>query len=152
MLTIGIDPDVDKSGVATLDSATGELRLACMAFPVLTDYLRGNTEARVYIEAGWLERAHHHVGWGDSGALAARKGNAVGRNHEVGRLIAEMCAHYGIRHECVRPLRKMWRGRDRKITHEEFCRVTGYKSGRTNQEERDAGLIAWEYAGMPMRV
>lgn len=133
--------------------------MASLTFPQLLDYLQ--TEAQrgarldanvvVAVEAGWLNRAHWHVKGRDSLRAAAAKGNAAGRNHETGRLICQMARHYGLTVEEVRPLplrvggRPLWRGRDGKITHEEFVSLTGLLAARTNQEERDAGLIAWTY-------
>jgi hypothetical protein len=58
-------------------------------------------------------------------------------------------------HEEIKPLNlrikghNIWNGKDGKITHEELAAFTGLK-GRTNQEERDAALIAWNYAGFPL--
>ena len=63
----------------------------------------------------------------------------------------DMCEHYGIEVMAHAPLRKCWQGKDGKITHEELAYFTGI-TGRTNQDERDAGLLAWNYAGMPIRA
>ena len=63
-----------------------------------------------------------------------------------------MCEAYGMQWQFVKPFRKVWSGRDRKITHEELSAVTGLVYGRTNQEMRDAALIAWVSAGLPVRV
>ena len=43
------------------------------------------------------------------------------------------------------------KGKDRKITAEELKAFTGV-TGRTNQEGRDAALLAWEYAGLPIKM
>jgi hypothetical protein len=45
----------------------------------------------------------------------------------------------------------MWHGRDGKITQEEIAAFTGI-DGRHNQEERDAALLAWIYAGLPIKA
>ena len=105
----------------------------------------------VVVEAGWLNKAHWHVGKGGSAARSAAIGNHTGRNHEVGRKIVEMCRHYGIEVVEQPPLRKMWKGRDGKITHEELQHLA-IITGKTNQETRDAALIAWEYAGLPIQI
>ena len=75
----------------------------------------------------------------------------TGRNHETGRKIVEMCKHYQFTTEEVKPLRKFWHGKDKKITAEEFNRLTGY-SGRSSQDMRDAGVIAWVYAGLSVKM
>ena len=158
-VVIGIDPDVDKSGVAYVEPESRILEAMSLTFAELLDYLqelrdilteRGQTFV-VVIEAGWLNKAHWHVGLRGSAARAAAIGNHTGRNHEVGRKTVEMCRHYGIEVVEQPPLRKMWKGKDGKITHEELQIFTGI-TGKTNQEARDAALLAWEYAGLPIRI
>lgn len=162
---IGIDPDAEKNGVAMFDRDTKTIEATALTFPDTLDYLRyAYSQAKaagrtlvVVIEAGWLNKTHWHVGYKDSQQAAAAKGNAVGRNHETGRKIAEMCAHWEIPHELVKPLPlkaggvNLWRGKDGKITAEELQGVTGL-TGRTNQEARDAALLAWVYAGQPLKL
>lgn len=164
-IVIGIDPDADKNGVATLFRESRLLRATALTFPETLDYIRyaqsqaranGQT-LRVIIEAGWLNKTHWHVSYSDSRQAAAAKGNAVGRNHETGRKIAEMCQHWEIPHELMKPLAlkaggvNLWQGKDGKITAEELTEITGLK-GRTNQEARDAALIAWTWAGLPVSI
>ena len=158
-VVIGIDPDVDKSGVAYVEPESRILEAMSLTFADLLDYLqelrdilteRGQTFV-VVVEAGWLNKAHWHVGRGGSAARSAAIGNHTGRNHEVGRKIVEMCRHYGIEVVEQPPLRKMWKGRDGKIMHKELQHFTGIM-GKTNQETRDAALLAWEYAGLPIKI
>lgn len=160
---IGIDPDVEKSGVASLECDTRRLEIATLAFPDLLDYLlwakrRAETTQRTFrviIEAGWLNKSNWHLAPKDTRAAAAAKGNHAGRNHETGRKIAEMCQHWQIPYELVRPLAlkiggvNLWKGKDGKITQEELAAFTGI-TGRTNQEGRDAALLAWTWAGLPI--
>jgi hypothetical protein bfra3_11751 len=158
-VVIGIDPDVDESGVAFLIVESRIIEVSNLTFADLLDYLRETRdflikEGRLFavvVEAGWLNKAHWHVGGGGSAARSAAIGNHTGRNHEVGRKIVEMCRHYGIEVVEQPPLRKMWKGRDGKITHEELQHLA-IITGKTNQETRDAALIAWEYAGLPIRI
>ena len=158
-VVIGIDPDVDKSGVAFLETDLWMLETTCLTFADLLDYLRTERDKAkengkflvVVVEAGWLNKAHWHIGKGGSAVRAAAIGNHTGRNHEVGRKIVEMCRHYGIEVVEQPPLRKMWKGRDGKITNEELQHLA-IITDKTNQEARDAALIAWEYAGLPIRI
>lgn len=164
-IVIGIDPDADKNGVATLFRESRLLEATSLTFPETLDYIRyvqskarANAQTvKVIIEAGWLNKAHWHVGYNDSRQAAAAKGNAVGRNHETGRKIAEMCKHWEVPHELMKPLAlkvggvSIWRGKDGKITAEELTEITGLR-GRTNQEARDAALIAWTWVGLPVSV
>lgn len=152
-ILIGIDPDVTKSGVAFLNRSSKALEMSSLSFPELLDYLKfvqnqskkTDTPFKVVIEAGWLNKAHWHIRNSDNPRVASMKGNHTGRNHEVGRKIAEMCKHWQIPYELMKPLPKRWKGKDRKITHEEFnnelMRLKMPILPRSNQEERDACLL-----------
>ena len=74
-----------------------------------------------------------------------------GRNEQVSRIIGQMCERYDMRYEFIKPLRKCWHGENGKITHDELAYFTGIR-GRTNQEGRDAALIAWVCAGFAIRA
>lgn len=156
---IAIDPDVEQSGVAYLKPSTRQLEVSNLAFPLLLDYLQRAKEIRdknkesliVVVEAGWITQANWHLKRGDNARVASAKGNSAGRNHETGRKIVEMCKHYGIEVLEHFPLRKCWKGKDGKITHEELASFTGLM-GRTNQDARDAALLAWSFANLPIRL
>ncbi|MFW2140940.1 hypothetical protein ACG94V_18270, partial [Acinetobacter sp. ULE_I001] len=64
-LIIGIDPDLEKSGVAVLKD--GSLRLDNMRFYDLTKYFEVNKDQikKVVIEAGWMNKKsnlHNRIG------------------------------------------------------------------------------------------
>ena len=157
---MAIDPDTEKSGVATLDLSRMEVHAEAMPFPVLLDEL-SNTQClsrgknfKVVVEGGWLvSKSNYHYAMGRGGERIAKN---VGANHETGRKIVEMLAHWGIEHEVIHPLRKCWKGRDGKITLAELnslLRGMGIKEmGRCNQDVRDAVLIALTCSGLPMRM
>lgn len=154
---IAIDPDVSRSGVAFLKPATGLLEVSNLTFPQVIDYLqqanwnKGAETLIVLIEASWLIQGNWHLSSWERRQRAASKGYDVGRNHETGRKIVEMCRHLGVEVLEHAPLRKCWRGKDGKITHEELASFTGI-TGRTNQDARDAALLAWVFSGLPIRV
>jgi hypothetical protein len=156
---IGIDPDCEKSGVAFLETTTKKLEISNLTFPQLLDYMQfvkkqhdETGQSVVFIvEAGYLNKSNWHVNSGDNRRVATAKGNSTGRNHEVARKIIEMAKHYGLDVIETRPLKKMWKGPDGKITHDELSFFTAI-SRRTNQEGRDGALLAWNFAGFPMRV
>lgn len=157
-IVIGIDPDVSKSGLAYLDVTTKEVQVISNSFPQLLEYLqniaRNHTlsgRVVVVVEASWIVSYNWHTKREDSVRTAARKGKDAGRCHEVGRKIVECARYYGLEVVEKLPLKKIWKGKDGKITDEEikaFIRI----EGRTNQEERDAALLAWEHAGLPIRI
>lgn len=162
-IIVSIDPDSILNGVCTLTLRTRAITTQSLSFPETLDYLQyikrqaevTNSTYIVLVEAGWLNTGNWHLTKAESIARAAAKGNSVGRNHETGRKIIEMCQHWQMPHEEIKPLNlrikghNIWKGKDGKITHEELAAFTGIK-GRTNQEERDAALIAWNYAGFPL--
>lgn len=157
-IVIGIDPDVSKSGLAYLDVTTKEVQVISNSFPQLLEYLQNiarnytlSARVVVVVEASWLISTNWHTKREDSVRTAARKGKDAGRCHEVGRKIVECARYYGLEVVEKLPLKKIWKGKDGKITDEEikaFIRI----EGRTNQEERDAALLAWEHAGLPIRI
>ena len=161
-IIIAIDPDAELNGIATLTVNTRKLELRSLSFPETLDYLLyikrqcevTNTPYIVVVEAGWLNKGNWHLIKAESNARAAAKGNSVGRNHETGRKLVEMCQHWQIPHDTQKPLilrikgRNIWKGKDGKITHEELSAFATIPT-RTNQEERDAALIAWQYANLP---
>ena len=165
---IGIDPDHARSGVAVLDTRTSSLTLETMDFPHLLDVLvyyrdslrlEGKGERPlVVVEAGWLNKKSNFHGY--AGRRGEKIAKDVGANHETGRKILEMCRHWGIDCEERAPLLlpiggvNLWSGHDGKISHEDLKAIAGssLKALRTNQEERDAALIALSRAGFPITL
>ena len=147
-LIIGIDPDCEKSGLCVINKSEKRvMRAEALPFPELIEAVLllqfpGDIEC-VYVEAGWLNKGNYHGRKGDSRALSAAKGEAVGRNAETGRKIVEMLRYHNIPTELVRPLKKVWKGTGGKISQAEILRIIPGFPKRSNQEVRDAALIAW---------
>src|SRR5690554_5129023 len=147
-LIIGIDPDCKKSGLCVIDKDEKKvIKAEALPFPELIATIGLYKEADeikcVYVEAGWLNRGNYHGRKGDSRAIAAAKGEAVGRNAETGRKIIEMLRYNNIPVFEVKPLKKVWKGADGKISQSEIVRMIPGFPKRSNQEVRDAALIAW---------
>ena len=138
---IGIDPDAEKSGIAVL--CAGRLTLTTLPFVEAVRFVAHQHPDLVIIEAGWLNASNWHLRRGQSPYVVAKIGQAVGRNQQTGILLCETLRALGYTVREQKPLTKAWRGHDRKITHAEFCALTGYDGKHTNQEQRDAGLLAW---------
>lgn len=156
---LGVDPDIEKSGLAICNLATRTLEVGTYRFPELLDKIRElrketDQEDRfsVVVEAGWLNKGNWHVTESRNGkfspqAWAAAVGASKGENGAVGKLLLECLQHEGIEAVPQKPLRKCWHGPDRKITHAELvkeCEIyrINFKDKRSNQEERDSALLA----------
>lgn len=163
---IGIDPDIKKNGVACISKSRRELEVAYLNFPETLEFVRERYEDwktvygeiapdsfMVYVEAGWLNKGNWHVTESRNGhfspsAWAAAVGKSDGECSAVSKKLLECFEYYGIPATPMKPLRKCWKGPDRKITHEELLReLQTYKvqhklKGRSNQEVRDSALIA----------
>jgi hypothetical protein len=137
MKYIGIDPDIDKNGVAIWDSEKKQFdSIAVLDFwdliSVFIDLKFWAYETHVIIEAGWLiKKSNWH---GGRGVMAQRIAKNVGMNHQVGILLAEYCERYDIPYELVKP-----KG---KIKADTFKKLTGWPE-RTNQEKRDAAMLVF---------
>ncbi len=139
---IGIDPDIDKSGVCVYRSKES-FDLYNLKFFDLFKLLKrlkndsiGHT-IEVYIEAGWLNKSNWHSVKNGSAKINAKIGGYVGANHQVGKLIIEMCEYLGIEYKTPRPNKNT-----KKVTHEYFSKLTGITK-RTNQEQRDAVMLVY---------
>ena len=159
-IIIGIDPDVDLSGVARVDVSEKRVWADTLPFPLLLEYILTVREVAkvkkksllVVIEASWLISHNWHLKPGDTPRIAAKKGENVGRCLELGRNLVEMLNHYGIEVKEQLPLKKIWNGPDGKITHDELVYMTKWDKKRSNQEQRDAILLAWNESGLPMKA
>lgn len=164
-IIIGIDPDIDKSGLAVLAPKERQIALYDLTLPQMVDFFREckkiydeeNVSYVVVVEASHLIQANWHLEWNDSKNKAAAKGKQVGRNHEIGRQIVEFCKHLGLPYEEKIPLKKCWAGKDGKITIDELNQLlegTGFQpiTGKTNQEKRDAALLALDHSNLPLRM
>lgn len=150
---IGIDPDVDGSGYAVLlpDGGIwcGNLTIA----GILNDAEARHGRTVYVLEAAWLTgKVNWHFSGGENRRVSSAMGYSIGRNHQAGMDIAALLRHMGHEVREVRPLKKLWRGKDGKITHEEICKLTGWTAPRSNQEQRDALLLAWVESGRSMRM
>lgn len=166
---IAIDPDDNKSGVATLRTADKYITCQCLQFPKLLEHLRfcevmttkGNNSLLVVVEAGWLKSSIWH---GEHASMVKRFGlkraiasamdtaRRVGTNQGVGKKIVEMSRYYGIETKEALPLIKCWQGPDHKISQREIEQFIPGFPKRSNQEVRDAALLAWTWANFPIRV
>lgn len=152
MIHIGIDPDINKSGVAIYNDKGNEIHVRGYTYFELYDYLReldkeyhGNI--KIYVEAGWInKKSNWH--YSKNKFTSQRIAKNVGSNHEAGRKIAEMCEYLNINTTLVKPLPKIWK--NGKISTEELQMVLKGKNmiidkRRPNQDERDSAILLLAY-------
>ena len=157
---ISVDPDVEKSGVAVLDCEKREfINVLALPFPKAIEVLKvmqfkskeENKTAVVVIEDSDLS-VNWHYNSRDSKAVCAAKGRSIGMCHATARHLKECAEAYGLEVVQMKPLRKCWKGRDGKITHEEAAYFMRGLPKQTNQEMRDSCLLCLAYADFPIRV
>lgn len=149
-LIVGIDPDIDKSGVAVRNIELKTIYLYTLPFYDLVKWIEANMDNIRYIvvEASWLlQKSSFRIRAADSKQLASLKGKHVGWNQGVGRCIVSMIVGLGIECREQKPLKLRW-GKDgkSKISHIELEKIGNFSSHtinvkRTNQEMRDACLL-----------
>ncbi len=138
-IIIGIDPDLEKSGVAILGN---DLQLKNLTFPETVELFRNEQDSikKVVIEAGWKnKKANFQVGGGHSRQVNEQIARRVGMNHATGILLGEIAQALGLAVLLVKPTKS-------KLNADEFNKLTGWQ-GRTNQEQRDAGMLIWGMNG-----
>lgn len=155
---IGIDPDSKASGCAILDLATRELTLSTQPFFLLMELLDDfrtsemmlKRKTLVVLENAYRTTHNWHYSPKDTRGTIAKKGYSIGLCAQTYNLLLSYTMQKGLDYIEQSPLVKLWRGTDRKITHEElvsYCKrncITLHAANqrRSNQEERDAALLA----------
>jgi len=128
-ILIGIDPDVDKSGVAV--KIDGSISTTLLRFFELFDFLKkakDKGEVFVVLEAGFLNKGNWHTKKNGSAALNAYIGSQTGRNHETAHKLEEMLQYLEIKYRLVRPTKskkgvrffRMATGIQKKVTQDEI--------------------------------
>lgn len=134
---IGIDPDIDKSGVAvSKNGVIVELKnLSMLHLLQFLEYRKESDSIKmVYLEAGWLNKksSWHYAPTQNAREKIAYK---VGQNHQSGLIIEHFLKELEIPYKLVRPT-------ETKRDHHDFCILTKWdKNIKTNQEQRDAGML-----------
>ena len=159
---IGIDPDIEKSGFAVLDVAKKSFeRIESRSFSDLIFALNniGRNNLKGGVPTGIVvviedsdDTTNWHLPDKASPRAAAAIGHKVGLCHATQRHIKEWAERLRFEVELIRPLKKTWLGRDGKITQEEMMQFVPGLPKQTNQEGRDAALLAWCYAELPIFI
>jgi len=136
MLIIGIDPDLEKSGVAIWDTRTKDfVLLSALTIDVLLSIMKENPTMEgkffnfgyykmedikeIRIDAGWLnKKSNYHKAQGPR--RRERIAKNVGENHGVGKLIGQILESKGFTVIYVKPT-------NAKLTFYNFNRITSNK-------------------------
>ena len=173
-LLVGIDPDTKASGWAVIDLSDRTVHLETISFLRVLDQLnffadlcrlneyRGDKECayRFVVEDIWTVAHNWHASARDNRQTISKKGYHIGRCSMVGQLIYEAIGAHFFPRIAQPPLRKVWRGADGKITHLELLELCEKhdlilppsKQKQTNQEERDALLLALHNISTPIKL
>ena len=134
-LFIGIDPDVEKSGVAFKNGNL--IELSNLTFFQLYDYLSFYKERElkpiVYIECGYLNKSNWHKKSNSNASVNSKIGERTGANFETAKKIVEMCDYLSLYYVKIKPTKS-------KTDSKLFKKITGIDK-RTNQEQRDAYML-----------
>lgn len=155
---IGIDPDLDKSGVAIIFQQRIQVlnctfnHLVFTFFKNLADQQISspNINTTIFIEAPYLNKTFFQPVKAAMPVIAKMNRN-IGENHAVAKIIVECAKSYGLNVIPVLPVRSTnYRDRGKKITGPQYVQMLerhGLLSEITasNQETRDAALIAVTY-------
>lgn len=135
-MIIGIDPDLDKSGIACLHQDTKHIESTLLNFVDTIKFIKLNQPiiTAVYLEAGWLNKKSSWHGAKNS-SISARIGKNVGENHAAGKLLQQAIEAESVKVILVRPTAK-------KLDAESFKSITKIQT-RTNQETRDAIMLIY---------
>lgn len=160
---VGVDPDVYKSGVAVLETRTGTFEIiqalniiefiSLVGGKMLSLALRyGGTSNVVFVIEDSDSTTNWHLPPGTSPRAAAAIGHGAGLCHATQRHLEEIAKSVHFQVILHSPLKKSWMGRDGKITQEEITQFMPGLPKKLNQECRDAALLAWNYAGLPIHI
>lgn len=165
---IGIDPDVEKNGIAFLDTSDKSFGFikatsfteTIMLIHEVSQTARSMGEAIVMViedsdsTTNWHLKslAESKIKLESKLRKAAAIGHGSGMCHATQRHLEEIAHAFEVEVVKIKPLKKTWMGKDGKITHDELAQFVPNLPETTNQEGRDAALLAWNYAELPIRI
>lgn len=147
LLIIGIDADVEKNGVTIYNRKLKVIEIQSLSFFEIFELLITAQDkiGTVKIECSYLiKKSNWHNN--KSVGIASRIGKNVGQNHQVSRLLVQMCQYLKINYKEVKPLPLRWgKTGNKKISHKELENVLKQMEIKcpksTNQDSRDSVLI-----------
>ena len=136
-LILGIDPGANTGLAYYTDGQLTALRT--IEPHALGHFLREAGAARVVFEDSRLEKRLWNARTKGAYGAALATARSVGQVDAWCSLIDAICAELGIPAHGISPTAK-----GAKVDAAAFGRITGW-TGRSNQHERDAGMVAWPF-------
>jgi hypothetical protein len=152
MILIGIDPDVDRSGIAVWNTTESRLSgIEAIPFWDLVTILANRKlecskdNYKIVIEAGWLNKKANWHSKGMGEGVSSRIGSYIGANHQVGKLIEQYCIKYELPYELAAPkANNIFKTKNLKHNRELFEKTTNVKLtglAKYHQEMIDAAML-----------
>lgn len=155
---IGIDPDIEKNGVAIILNNKIELftfnftTLVYTFFKNLVTQQENNLslQTTIFVEAGYLNQ-HFYQPVKSNLFVIGKINRMIGENHAAAKLIIQAAQACGLNVlPCYPVTSTNYRNRGKKITHPQFLDMLkrnnlAFYGNSSNQEVRDAALIAVTY-------
>lgn len=142
-LVVGIDPDLKKSGVAVVSD--GKLQtLDVLKLLDLIEFISEHKHCAHFV----IENVNHdkatYIRPGTNKNVMQNISQKVGMVKAIGAVLEEILTDLGAEFTSMKPLR----GSVKKAKNdaELFNRMTGWE-GKSNQDKRDAALLALSYTG-----
>jgi len=136
-MRIGIDPDLDKCGVAFID-AGAVVSLHALDFFAVLEMIAQNPTAEFVIEDVEFNKPTFNRGLNQSKNLKVAQN--VGMVKAVARLLTEALKRAGVKYKAVPPLKGHMKNSAKKDA-KYFNKITGW-TGISNEDKRDAALLA----------
>lgn len=141
-ITIGIDPDFVKSGVAVIHGKT-IIHLESLSFVDMFEYIAAagpKEEVLIKLENPSAIKPLFGAKVKNSRAVREKICQDVGKCKATGSLIQQVLESQGYKVKLVTPLKGSVK-RMAKSSDKYFNQITGWK-GRSNEDKRDAALVA----------
>lgn len=147
MIQIGIDPDIEKPGVAIIEDGK-YTAVTSMTMPDLFDLIashRGKTAVVFHVEDVNTDSATYYRDKStarNKQAVQNTISQRVGMVKGAAMTICHVIEHYDCRLMMVKP--KSRAHKTAKHEADYFKRITGWQ-GRTNQDSRDAAMLIFQF-------
>lgn len=155
---IGIDPDLEKSGIAIIVNNKLELltfNLPTLLYTFFKNLVKQQDEnytlkTTIYVEAAYLVN-HFFQPVKASPFVISKINRNIGENHAIAKAIIQSAKACGLNVVPCYPVTSTnYRNRGKKITHPQFLNMLQrngihWYGDSSNQETRDAALIAVTY-------